>query len=98
MSSSVPRALLEVRYYQAAQEYLRNLPPEHFMESTAQAYQREITLASLALVRAASPRVQYFNVLLVQYAREWTRKPGRVVTDYMVVHLVQTFKAEGSNG
>jgi Uma2 family endonuclease len=96
MSTEVPRALLAVRYYQAAQEYLRNLPPEHFMEATPQAYQREITLASLALVHARWPKVQYFNELLVQYDRKGTDEPGQVVPDNMVVLHDQPIEAEGS--
>ena len=47
---------MEILYYEAAQEYLRSLPLEHFMESTPQAHQREITLASLALVHAVVTR------------------------------------------
>src|SRR5688572_7655358 len=67
MTPNLPRRLQEVAYERAAQEYLRNLPLEHFMEATAQATQREITLASLALVRARRPDFHVFNELLVQY-------------------------------
>ena len=95
-TSSVPRALLEVRYYQAAQEYLRNLSDENHMEATAQAHQREITLASFALIHAARPEVQYFNELLVQYPQDGTRRPGQVVPDNMVVLHDQPIRAEGS--
>lgn len=95
-TSSVPRALLEVRYYQAAQEYLRNLTDENHMEATAQAYQRKVTLESLDLVSARRPEVQVFNELLVQYPREGTRKPGQVVPDNMVVLHEQSLKVEGS--
>src|SRR6266849_5832641 len=66
-SSSVPRALLEVRYYQAAQEYLRNLTDENHMEATSQAYQRKVTLESLDLVSARRAEVQVFNELKVPY-------------------------------
>ena len=34
MPTETPRMLLSVRYYEAAQDYLRKLPLEHFMEST----------------------------------------------------------------
>jgi hypothetical protein len=85
MSTSIPRALLEVRYYQAAQEYMRNLPPEHFMEAVVQATQRKITLESLDLVHAARPDIQVFNELLVQYQRGADKTPGQVVPDNMVV-------------
>ena len=49
MPTELPRMLVEVNYYQAAQEYLRSLPPEHFMEAPPQATQRKITLESLDL-------------------------------------------------
>src|SRR5580693_6855822 len=96
MPTKVPRLLLELRYYNAAQEYLRNLPPEHFMEATPQATQREITLESLALVRARNPEVQVFNELLVQYPLPRKKRPGQVVPDNMVVIHPEPIKAEGS--
>jgi Uma2 family endonuclease len=85
MASRIPRGLQEVRYEAAAQEYLRNLPLEHFMEASPQATQREITLESLALVRARRSEVHVFNELLVQWARPGERKPGQVCPDNMVV-------------
>jgi Uma2 family endonuclease len=96
MSSATPRALLEVAYEAAAQDYLRSLPLEHFMVATAQARQREITLESLALVKARRPEVQVFNELLVQYPRRGQRKPGQVVPDNMVVLSDQPVRAETS--
>jgi Uma2 family endonuclease len=90
------RIHLEINYYEAAQEYLRNLPPEHFMEATPQATQREITLESLALVRARPPEVHVFNELLVQYPLTDPKKPGQVVPDNMVVLHPEPIKAEGS--
>src|ERR1700722_2322865 len=96
MPTELPRALIEVRYYDAAQEYLRNLPPEHFMEATPQATQREITLESLALVRAQRPEVQVFNELLVQYPLPRRKRPGQVVPDNMVVIHSEPIQAEGS--
>jgi hypothetical protein len=96
MPTEVPRRLLEVRYYAAAQEYLRNLPPEHFMEATPQATQREITLESLALVKACLPRMHVFNELLVQYPQRGEKKPGQVVPDNMVVVHDGPIEAEGS--
>ncbi len=95
MSSARPRHLLMLEYARAAQAYLKALPPEHFMEATPQATQREITVGSLALVRARRPDVQYFNELLVQYPRR--NKPlGQVVPDNMVVVHPEPIKAEGS--
>jgi Uma2 family endonuclease len=98
MATELPRALIEVNYYQAAQEYLRKLPLEHFMESTPQATQRKITLASLSLVEAQRPDFHLFNELLVQYPlpRKKKKKPGQVVPDNMVVRHDQPIKAEGS--
>jgi hypothetical protein len=96
MPTELPRPLLEVRYYRAAQEYLRNLPPEHFMEATSQGRQRAITLASLALVHADRSDVQVFNELLVQYPLKGQKRPGQVVPDNMIVVHPEPIKAEGS--
>lgn len=96
MRTELPRALLEVRYYQAAQDYLRKLPLEHFMEATPQATQRRITLESLDLVHARRPEVQFFNELLVQYPLGQRKRPGQVVPDNMIVVHHEPIKAEGS--
>ncbi|HEV3259236.1 MAG TPA: Uma2 family endonuclease [Gemmataceae bacterium] len=92
MATSKPRAL----YEEAAQAYLRSLPPEHFMEAIGQAKQREITLESLALLKARRPDVQVFNELLVQYPVPHQRKPGQVVPDNMVVVCDQPIQADTS--
>ena len=79
MPVETPKMLLRSRYYHEAQEYLRKLPLEHFMESTPQATQRKITLESLDLVAARRPDFHLFNELLVQYplaAAEATRPGG----------------------
>jgi Uma2 family endonuclease len=96
MKTEVPRILLEDRYYKEAQDYLRKLPLEHFMEATPQATQRKITLESLDLVHARRPEVQIFNELLVQYPLPRRRRPGQVVPDNMVVIHDKPIKAEGS--
>ncbi len=96
MKTERPRVFLEILYHEAAQEYMRNLPPEHYMEGTPQAHQREITLASMALVHAARPDIQYFNELLVQYPRKGQKKPGQVVPDNMIVVHPEPIEAEGS--
>ncbi|HYT87874.1 MAG TPA: Uma2 family endonuclease [Gemmataceae bacterium] len=96
MSSTVPQGLLRFVYEQAADEYLRSLPPEHFMEPTVQATQRAITLASLALVAVFRPEVQVFNELLVQYPRKGRRRPGQVVPDNMAVVWDKPIKADTS--
>jgi hypothetical protein len=66
------------------------------MEATPQATQREITLGSLALVKAARADVHVFNELLVQYPVPRSKKPGQVVPDNMVVIHPGPLKAEGS--
>ena len=96
MSPDLPRTLQALAYEREAQAYLRSLPPEHFMEATAQATQREITLAGFALIHAARPEVQYFNELLVQYPRKRRRKPGQVVPDNMVVLTTEPIRARSS--
>jgi hypothetical protein len=96
MSSAKPRALLRIEYEEAADAYLRSLPPAHFMEATAQATQRKITLESLDLVHAARPDFQLFNELLVQYPRKRGKKIGQVVPDNMVVLWDELIKADGS--
>ena len=94
--SKVPRALQEVTYEREAQAYLRSLPLEHFMEATPQATQREITLESLALVKARRPDVHVFNELLVQYPGRGPRKLEKVVPDNMVVICRERIKAVSS--
>lgn len=95
-TADLPRAILEVAYAAAAQDYLRSLPLEHFMEATAQATQRKITLESLDLVHARRPEVQVFNELLVQYRVRGQRRPGQVVPDNMVVIWKEPIDADGS--
>jgi Uma2 family endonuclease len=81
-------------YDRAAQEYLAGLPPEHFMEATPQSVQREITLASFALVRRGRPKFHYFSELLVQYFHQG--QFHQVVPDNMVV-LGQVVERPRSN-
>jgi Uma2 family endonuclease len=96
MPSPTPVQLLRIEYYEAAQAYLKSLPPEHFMEATPQATQREVTLESLGVVRTRRPDVQYFNELLVQYPLKGARKLRQVVPDNMVVRHPEPIVAEGS--
>jgi Uma2 family endonuclease len=96
MSTNKPRPLLRIEYEEAAEAYLRSLPLEHFMEATAQATQRKITLESLDLVHARRPEVQVFNELLVQYPRRGGRKLGQVVPDNMIVVCDEPIQANGS--
>ena len=91
-----PRPLLRIEYERAAEAYLHSLPLEHFMEATAQATQREITMESLALVHAQRPEVQYFNELCVQYPLGKDQRIARVVPDNTVVVHPEPIKAFGS--
>ena len=96
MSTTLPRSLLEIRYAEAAQEYLASLPLEHFMEATPQATQREISVQSFALLRLRRPEVHYFNELLVQYSYGEEGEEGLVVPDNMIVLYDGPIRAEGS--
>lgn len=91
-----PMALLGIQYYEAAQEYLRKLPREHFMEATPQATQRKITLESFDVICEDRPDIQVFNELLVQYSRPRKKKPGQVVPDNMVVIHPTPLDPDGS--
>jgi Uma2 family endonuclease len=96
MTPNLPRPLQALAYERAAQEYLRNLPPEHFMEAIPQATQRAITLASLALVKARRKDLHVFNELLVQYPRRGQRRLGQVVPDNLAVLSERPPRATGS--
>jgi Uma2 family endonuclease len=96
MASKLPLGLLRYAYAKAAHDYLRSLPLEHFMESTPQATQREITLESLALLKARRSDVHVFNELLVQFPIRGSRRPAQVVPDNMVVVWDGPIQAVGS--
>jgi Uma2 family endonuclease len=96
MTRELSQIRLELLYHRTAQEYLRKLPLKHFMEATPQATQREITLASLGLVKAQRSDVHLFNELLVQYPVPRRKKPKGVVPDNMVVLHSGPIEAEGS--
>src|SRR5690348_8926941 len=96
MASSKPRILLSLEYDRYAREYQSRLPLEHYMEATGQSVQREITLESLAVLRARRPDVQVFNELLVQYPFAREKRPHQVVPDNMVVLHDGPIKARGS--
>ena len=96
MSTALPRHLIALRYEQYAQEYLRSLPLEHFMEASAQAMQRAITLACLALLRLKRRDFHLFNEMLVQWPRPRRRRPGQVVPDNMVVLTHERIRADTS--
>jgi hypothetical protein len=94
--STVPRHLLRLRYAEAAQEYLRSLPPEHFMEAVAQGVQRKITLESFDLIHADWEDVQAFNELLLQYRFGRRQVIRQVVPDNTVIKYPEPIDAETS--
>lgn len=96
MATTKPRHLLSLDYDRYAQEYLRRLRPEHFMEAFGQSTQRKITVESLDLVQARRPEVQVFSELLVQYPHGREPRPHQVVPDNMVVIHDTPIKVEGS--
>lgn len=91
---TLPRPIIAVTYEEYAREYLRNLPLEHFMESTAQAKQRAITVSSLQIVETRRAGFHVFSELLIQYARKGERRPGQVVPDNMVVLTEEEITAD----
>lgn len=95
MTTDVMAEALEAFYEEAEQRYLASLPPEHFMEATDHARQREITLESFAVIREARPDIQCFNELLVQYPQK-NKKNGQVVPDNFVVIHPKPIQARGS--
>jgi hypothetical protein len=96
MATRLPLSLLRIRYEEAAEAYLRSLPLEHFMEATAQATQRKITVCSFEIVHADRPELQLFNELLVQYPYGPDEKIRQVVPDNMLVRHDKPIKADGS--
>lgn len=86
MRNERSRAALEAYYDAAAQKYLDKLKPTDFAETTSEATQRQITLASFAMIRARRPEIQYFNNMLVQYPPTGRkRNPGQVVPDNTII-------------
>ena len=96
MSSAIPRPLLQIRYHESAQAYLKSLTLENHMEATPQATQREISVESFALLKWRRPEVHYFNELLVQYPVGRMEETGQVVPDNMIVRHEGPIIAEGS--
>ena len=95
MSSDLSRTDLEKYLDAEAEKYLRRLPMEHFMEATAQATQRKITVCSFELVHAHRPDIQTFNELLVMYPVGRLKKSWKVVPDNMVVVHDEPIEARG---
>jgi Uma2 family endonuclease len=90
-----PISLVRLEYDRAAEAYLHSLPPEHFMEATPQAKQREVTVESLALVKAQRSDLQYFNELLVQYRYGRLQEIRQVVPDNMLIVHPEEIQAIG---
>jgi Uma2 family endonuclease len=83
MSTGKAHSMTVAEYERAADEYESTLTDEDVMEGEAQATQREITLASLALLRDRRAEVRVYNELLVQYFHKGKLK--QVVPDNMIV-------------
>jgi hypothetical protein len=96
MPTDKPRSLLRLDYADAAEAYLRSLPPEHFMEAVPQATQRKISLESLDLVHARRADVQVFNELLIQYPYGRHKRIRQVVPDNTVIRHPEPIEADGS--
>jgi Uma2 family endonuclease len=96
MASTKPRALIAVSYEEWAREYLRSLPPEHFMEAVGQSTQRKVTLESFDVLKLRRPDVHVFSEMLVQYPRPRQRRPGQVVPDNMIVLCNKPIRADSS--
>jgi hypothetical protein len=95
-TANKPRSLLRIEYEEAAEAYLRTLPPEHFMEATAQSTQRKITLAAFDVIHVARPDIQLFSELLVQYPHGRPSRIHQVVPDNFAVVWNQPIVASGS--
>jgi Uma2 family endonuclease len=66
------------------------------MEAFAQGFQRELSLASLGLIRAYRPEVHYYNEILVQYRLKGEEIIRQVVPDNFVVLHPGELTVEGS--
>lgn len=91
-----PKELIRLSYEAYAQEYLRSLPLEHFMEARNQATQRKVFVASMELVTAERPDVWVFNEMLIQFKRPRRRRPGQVVPDNFVSISDEPIQAQTS--
>ncbi len=96
MGRTKPRHLLHLEYEEAAQAYLRSLPLEHFMESTAQSKQRGATDAMCEIIHLDWPAFQCFGELLVQYPHGTTQVIRQVVPDNMIFVHPEPIKALSS--
>jgi Uma2 family endonuclease len=81
-----PEELREV-YQRDAEELLRSLPLEHFMQSTWQSKQYFLAVQSFEYIHCFHPEIQCFSELLIQYPIPGgdPRKPGQVVPDVWVL-------------
>jgi Uma2 family endonuclease len=94
--STAETPLMRLRYADAAEAYLRSLPPEHFMEAVPQATQRKITVVSMDLVRVHLPGVQTFSELLIQFPFGRKKVIRQVVPDNFVIDHPEPIRADGS--
>ncbi|MGL4553758.1 MAG: Uma2 family endonuclease [Gemmataceae bacterium] len=83
----MPGTIAERRadYDRTADEYLKGLPLEHFMEATPQATQRGIFMVAFDMIARRRPDVHPYSELLVQYEHGDPPVRRYVVPDNMVV-------------
>ncbi len=81
-------------YDQAAAEYCRRLPLEHFMEAPPQATQRKVAWDSLEELCRRCGDLQVYNELLIQYFRGGRLR--RVVPDNMLCRSQQPLASDSS--
>jgi Uma2 family endonuclease len=81
-------------YEQAARAYEASLPLEHYMEGTAHAKQREVTVESFAVLRTRRHDVHILNELLIQYLIN--SHLGQVVPDNAVALSDEPLEPMGS--
>jgi len=72
-------------YEEAARVAFTTQTDEQIMESTEQATQRKITLASMDLIEVRRPEIHTFNELLVQYPHGRPLRVRQVVPDNFIV-------------
>lgn len=99
IARDLPIRLQQLAFEKSAEallDWLRANDPEHFMEASPHAHQREITLESLSLVRARRTEFHLFNEMLIQYRRGRGDVIGQVVPDNMVVRHEGALEVFGS--
>jgi hypothetical protein len=77
MKTELPRVLLEIRYYEAAQRYLRKLPLEHFKEATPQRHSEKSRWKAWTWCNAGDPMSRYSTSCWCSIRCRAAKGPGR---------------------